>query len=129
MVKFIYAEKATKFCEISTADHKILRNLHRRFDLHYIGQIYGGDFAKFCGLLRIYELYKIFISYFSEAESPQLQRKSSLTIQETLKVSRKISLYKKIRLIRDAASKDLRQPTHLVIFVALAVRARKNHMT
>ena len=21
------------------------------------GQIYGGDFAKFCGLLRIYELY------------------------------------------------------------------------
>ena len=31
--------------------HKILRNLHRRFD--YIGQIYGEDFAKFCGLLRI----------------------------------------------------------------------------
>ena len=21
-----------------------------------VGQIYGGDFAKFCGLLRIYEL-------------------------------------------------------------------------
>ena len=37
--------------------HKILRNLHRRFDCYYIGQIYGGDFAKFCGLLRIYELY------------------------------------------------------------------------
>ena len=28
--------------------HKILRNIHRRFDLnYYIGQIYGGDFAKF----------------------------------------------------------------------------------
>ena len=34
-----------------------MRNLHCRFDWHYIGQIYGGDFAKFCGLLRIYELY------------------------------------------------------------------------
>ena len=39
--------------------HKMLRNLHRRFDWHYIGQIYGGDFAKFYGLLRIYELYLI----------------------------------------------------------------------
>ena len=36
--------------------HKILWNLHRRFDRYYIGQIYSGDFAKFCGLLRIYEL-------------------------------------------------------------------------
>ena len=45
-LKFIYSEKA----------NKVLRNLHRRFDWHYIGQIYGGDFAKFCGLLRIYEL-------------------------------------------------------------------------
>ena len=32
-----------------------MRNLHRRFDRYYIGQIYSGDFAKFCGL-RIYEL-------------------------------------------------------------------------
>ena len=38
--------------------HKILRNLHRRFDRYYIGQIYSGDFAKICGLFRIYELYK-----------------------------------------------------------------------
>ena len=37
--------------------HKILPNLHQLFDWHYIGQIIGGDFAKFCGLLRIYELY------------------------------------------------------------------------
>ena len=37
--------------------HKNLRNLHCRFGWHYIGQIYGGDFSKFCGLLRIYELY------------------------------------------------------------------------
>ena len=36
-----------------------MRNLHHRFDWHYIGQIYGGDFANFCGLLRIYELYSI----------------------------------------------------------------------
>ena len=39
--------------------HKFLRNLHRRFVLCNNGQIYDGDFAKFCGLLRIYELYKV----------------------------------------------------------------------
>ena len=39
--------------------HKILRNLHQIFDWQYIGQIIGGDFAKFCSLLRIYELYHI----------------------------------------------------------------------
>ena len=33
-------------------------NLHRRFDCYYLGQIYSGDFAKICGLLRIYELYR-----------------------------------------------------------------------
>ena len=27
-------------------DHKILRKLHRIFDWHFIGQIYGGDFGK-----------------------------------------------------------------------------------
>ena len=40
--------------------HKILRNLHLRFDRyythHYTEQIYDGDFAKFRGLLKIYEL-------------------------------------------------------------------------
>ena len=38
--------------------HIILRNIHLRFVLSSNGQIYSGDFAKFCGLLRIYELYK-----------------------------------------------------------------------
>ena len=36
--------------------HKILQNIQKIFDWQYIGQIIGGDFAKFCGLLRIYEL-------------------------------------------------------------------------
>ena len=48
-LKFICSEKATKFCEISNVD------------LSYVFskvQIYGGNFAKFCGLLRIYELYQ-----------------------------------------------------------------------
>ena len=48
LVKFIYSEKATIFCEISTVDLTTTT---------YIGQIYGGDFTKLCGLLRIYELY------------------------------------------------------------------------
>ena len=38
--------------------HKILRNLHQSFYWQYVGQIIGGDFAKFCGLLRIYKLYR-----------------------------------------------------------------------
>ena len=42
-----------RFCE---RDTKFLRNHHLRFVLCSNGQIYGGDFAKFCGLLRIYEL-------------------------------------------------------------------------
>ena len=45
-LKFIYSEKATKFCEISTED----------LSLRSASQIYGGDFAKFCGLLKLYEL-------------------------------------------------------------------------
>ena len=45
LLKFIYSEKATKFC--------------KTFRWQYIGQIIGGNFAKFCGLLRIYELYSI----------------------------------------------------------------------
>ena len=42
-LKFIYSEKATKFGEIST--------------IH----LTGGDFAKFCDLFRIYELYLFLI--------------------------------------------------------------------
>ena len=38
--------------------HKILRNLHLIFDYSTYSQKKGEDFAKFCGLLRIYELYK-----------------------------------------------------------------------
>ena len=36
--------------------HKILRNLYQLFVLCTASQIIGGDFTKFCGLLRIYEL-------------------------------------------------------------------------
>ena len=42
---------------IFSEGYKILRNLHRRFVLRSNSQIYGGDFAKFCGLLSIHELY------------------------------------------------------------------------
>jgi hypothetical protein len=48
ILKFIHSEKAKNSCEISTVD------------LSYIcsaSQIYIGDFAKYCGLLRIYKLY------------------------------------------------------------------------
>ena len=39
--------------------HKILRNLLLTFDYSTYSQKLGEDFAKFCGLLRIYELYWI----------------------------------------------------------------------
>ena len=45
-LKFIYSEKATK----------ILRNVPLTFDNSIYGPKLGEDFAKFCGLLRIYEL-------------------------------------------------------------------------
>ena len=35
-----------------------MRNLQLTFDCMYCGQKLGEDFAKFCGLLKIYELYK-----------------------------------------------------------------------
>ena len=44
IVKFKYSEKAIKCCKISTVDLT---------GTTYIGQIFGGDFAKFCGLLRM----------------------------------------------------------------------------
>ena len=34
-----------------------MRNLHLTFDYSTYSQKLGEDFAKFCGLLRIYELY------------------------------------------------------------------------
>ena len=49
--------KVHKFWE----GHNILQKLNCRFVLCSNGQIYGGDFAKFCGLLRIYELYQILL--------------------------------------------------------------------
>ena len=47
-----------KFIYVFWEGHTILQNLHQLFDWQYIEQIIGGDFAKFCGLLRLYELYQ-----------------------------------------------------------------------
>ena len=41
---------------ISWEGHKIFRNLKQLLLLSSASQIIGGDFAKFCGLLTIYEL-------------------------------------------------------------------------
>ena len=49
-LKFIYSEKATK----------ILRNLPLTFDHSTYSQKLVEGFAKFCGLLRIYELYNTY---------------------------------------------------------------------
>ena len=49
----LFLIKVYIFCE----GHNILRNLHRTFVL-CASQFYIEDFEKFCGLIRIYELYK-----------------------------------------------------------------------
>ena len=48
LVKYIYSEKASKFCKISTVD---------LFYVYSACQIYVEDFVKFCDLLGIHELY------------------------------------------------------------------------
>ena len=42
-----------------------MRNLHQLTDWQYIGQMIGRDFAKFCGHLRIYELYEVEIPTYA----------------------------------------------------------------
>ena len=54
MLKFIYPQKATKFCKIFTIDLSYVVTGPRSNS-----QIYGGDFAKFCVLLRIYERHNL----------------------------------------------------------------------
>ena len=64
--KFIYSEKARKFCEIFTlllsyvvpvkSKVKVSQNFVAFSEYkNFNSQIYGGDFAKLSGLLRIYE--------------------------------------------------------------------------
>ena len=50
-------KESTDKVHIFWEGHIILQNLHQLFVLCTATQIIGGDFAKFCGLLRIYELY------------------------------------------------------------------------
>ena len=45
-----------------------MQTLHLTFDCMYCSQKLGEDFAKFCGLLRIYELYIPSTIFNSEAE-------------------------------------------------------------
>ena len=61
-------------------DHKILRNLQQLFDWQYTGQIIGRDFAKFCGLLRIYELY---CPFFDQAPCFQSEKGNQSTWRKT----------------------------------------------
>ena len=69
----MFSEKTTKFCEISTnyLTSSIVRTFWETLMIcsscvcfskspnYTASQIIGGDFAKFCGFLRIYELKKL----------------------------------------------------------------------
>ena len=60
-LKFIYYEKAKKLCKISTVD------------LFYVvlsSQIYGGDFAKLCGLLRMHNEISHDLAHFEPKIMP-----------------------------------------------------------
>ena len=56
LLKFMYSEKAIKFFKISTVDLSYLVIVKPMFDIS----------QKFCGLLRIYELYVLKAGFFSE---------------------------------------------------------------
>ena len=58
--------------------HKMLRNIHLIFDWHYIGQMIHGYFAKICGLLRIYELYK---KHFFQKITIKLDSRTLMTLK------------------------------------------------
>ena len=76
IVKRILIRKAADFkVHILREGHIFLQNLHRRFVLYCNGQIYGGDFTKFCDLLRIYELYEKENRYFLPDFHLQVRRK------------------------------------------------------
>ena len=70
--------------------HIILQNLHQLFDWQYIGQTIGGDFAKFCGLLRIYKLYlescQVAIGQFFVIKPDLISNARFLEIKELFKV-------------------------------------------
>ena len=57
LIEFRFARLRYVKVHIFWDGHKFLWNLHRRFVLCSNCQMYGGDFATFCGLLRIYDLY------------------------------------------------------------------------
>ena len=63
MIEFVspYVADVTKFLikvHIFWEGNNILQNLHLTFDCMYCSQKLGEDFENFCGILRIYELYK-----------------------------------------------------------------------
>ena len=70
-LKFILSEKATKFCEIFTLLLTICTVVKSKVE----------DFAKFCGLLRIYEVYfpRVFKLQFSSFGSTNGQTINILT--------------------------------------------------
>ena len=66
--------------------HKIFRNLHQLFEWQYIGQIIGGDFPKFFGLLRIYELY------IDASAGKKRRRRRKRSIEAKMRQKRQIAI-------------------------------------
>ena len=60
--------------------HKILQNLHRRFEWHYIEKIYDGDFAK-----------KMAFSQYMDFKIQHSERNSHVNINEIKYISRYIA--------------------------------------
>ena len=79
--------------------HQILQNLHCSFDWHYIGQIYGEDFAKFCGLFRD----AIYFSINFKNKNHLLGKKSYLSLD-----SSKLTLFCLARLYDECISSTWR---------------------
>ena len=86
------------FCE----GHKILRNIHLTFDYSTYSQKKGEHFAKFCGLLRRYEIYdgqeglwpiflvKRMVISFSEGVQNKLLNQNKQTLTSTVQYSPRV---------------------------------------
>ena len=57
LAEITFQRKKSTSLKVIWEGHKFLQNLHHKFVLCSNGQIDGGDFEKFYGLLRINELY------------------------------------------------------------------------
>ena len=102
-----------RFCE---KDAKILWKHHLRFVLCSNGQTYGGDFSKFCGLLRMYELYTLYCgTKMWKHDAKNVDKQKVLGCKSVFRASIQVDVF------RD-------QPIKLILVVSTSEFHEKDHV-